>query len=66
MPFGRVWLDIERYAWPSNQESNRQFIEDMVAGAESRGASVAIYTNYYNWESIVGLSYTGQSNKQLW
>ncbi len=28
-----LWLDIEIYAWPSNMNTNRQFIRDMISAA---------------------------------
>uniref|UniRef100_A0A0K0FIF9 Glycosyl hydrolase family 25 n=1 Tax=Strongyloides venezuelensis TaxID=75913 RepID=A0A0K0FIF9_STRVS len=63
---GTLWLDIERYAWPANHESNRQFITAMVNQAKSMGVTVGIYSNYNMWESIVGLDYKAHSNLPLW
>ncbi|ULT95459.1 hypothetical protein L5515_011411 [Caenorhabditis briggsae] len=61
-----LWLDIERLAWPANHASNRAFIEAMVAEAKAYGQQVGIYSNYYNWQDIVGLDYHGQSSLMLW
>ena len=61
-----LWLDIERLAWPANHASNRAFIEAMVKEAEAMKQQVGIYSNYYNWQDIVGLDYHGQSNLMLW
>ncbi|EFP04686.1 hypothetical protein CRE_09874, partial [Caenorhabditis remanei] len=61
-----LWLDIERLAWPANHASNRAFIEAMVKEAQAYGQQVGIYSNYYNWQDIVGLDYHGQSNLMLW
>ncbi|CCD68532.1 LYSozyme [Caenorhabditis elegans] len=61
-----LWLDIERLAWPANHAHNRAFIEEMVKEAEARKQHVGIYSNYYNWQDIVGLDYHGQSHLMLW
>ncbi|CAI2351712.1 unnamed protein product [Caenorhabditis sp. 36 PRJEB53466] len=61
-----LWLDIERLAWPANHASNRAFIEAMVKEAEGLKQTVGIYSNYYNWQDIVGLDYTGLNHLPLW
>ncbi|CAB3403483.1 unnamed protein product [Caenorhabditis bovis] len=61
-----LWLDIERLAWPANHASNRKFIEEMVNEAKALNQPVGIYSNYYNWEEIVGLDYHGLSYLPLW
>ncbi|CAI5442494.1 unnamed protein product [Caenorhabditis angaria] len=61
-----LWLDIERLNWPANHETNRKFIEELVAEAKALKHTVGIYSNYYNWEAIVGLDYHGQSSLPLW
>uniref|UniRef100_A0A8R1HKF2 Lysozyme n=1 Tax=Caenorhabditis japonica TaxID=281687 RepID=A0A8R1HKF2_CAEJA len=63
---GTIWLDIERLAWPANHVSNRAFIQSMVNEAQARKQLVGIYSNYYNWQDIVGLDYTGLSHLPLW
>uniref|UniRef100_A0A0K0FIF7 Glycosyl hydrolase family 25 n=1 Tax=Strongyloides venezuelensis TaxID=75913 RepID=A0A0K0FIF7_STRVS len=63
---GTLWLDIERYAWPADHNYNRNFITAMVNQAQSMGVTVGIYSNYYNWEAIVGLDYSAHSNLPLW
>uniref|UniRef100_A0A914E7X8 Lysozyme n=1 Tax=Acrobeloides nanus TaxID=290746 RepID=A0A914E7X8_9BILA len=63
---GMLWLDLERYAWPSNQGSNQQFILDMANQAESMGVKVGVYTNYNNWAAIVGAGWTGVAKYPLW
>ena len=64
--FGMLWLDIERLAWPADKNHNRQFISDMMSQLEAMGINYGIYTNYYNWEEIVGLDWTGASHRPLW
>ncbi|CAI5442497.1 unnamed protein product [Caenorhabditis angaria] len=64
--FGTLWLDTERLNWPNDKVRNQQLIEQLVAAAKKRNRSVGIFTNYYNWESIVGLDYEGQWNLALW
>ncbi|KAK6042803.1 hypothetical protein COOONC_19689 [Cooperia oncophora] len=63
---GMLWLDIETYAWPSDHTKNRAFIEEMGKELTSLGQSWGVYSNYNNWQSIVGLDYTGMKSKQLW
>ena len=38
----------------------------MISRLESRGQRVGVYTNYYNWQEIVGLDWTGASSHPLW
>uniref|UniRef100_A0A8R1ECP0 Lysozyme n=1 Tax=Caenorhabditis japonica TaxID=281687 RepID=A0A8R1ECP0_CAEJA len=63
---GTIWLDIEHLAWPTNHANNREFIESMVNEAVSRNQPVGIYSNYNQWEVIVGLDYTSLSHLSLW
>jgi GH25 family lysozyme M1 (1,4-beta-N-acetylmuramidase) len=64
--YGMVWIDIETYAWSSNQAANQNFITAMVNQLKSLGQTVGIYSSYYNWQSIVGLGWTGCSSHPLW
>jgi GH25 family lysozyme M1 (1,4-beta-N-acetylmuramidase) len=64
--YGTIWLDVETYAWPSSQSSNQQFILSWVNTLKSHGRAVGIYSSYYNWQDIVGLSWTGCSSLPLW
>mmetsp|Transcript_5485 Transcript_5485/g.5440 ORF Transcript_5485/g.5440 Transcript_5485/m.5440 type:complete len:211 (+) Transcript_5485:18-650(+) len=64
--YGMVWLDIETYSWSSNLASNQQFILALANELVNQGQSVGVYTNYYNWQSIVGLGWTGVSQYPLW
>uniref|UniRef100_A0AC34R819 Lysozyme n=1 Tax=Panagrolaimus sp. JU765 TaxID=591449 RepID=A0AC34R819_9BILA len=64
--FGMIWLDIERLAWPADKNHNRQFISDMMNQLAAMGVNYGIYTNYNNWEAIVGADWTGGSSRPLW
>jgi len=64
--YGMIWLDIERLAWPANQVSNRDFISGLITAGKAKGKNIGVYTNYNNWESIVGLSWAGAASLPLW
>uniref|UniRef100_A0A914DV26 Uncharacterized protein n=1 Tax=Acrobeloides nanus TaxID=290746 RepID=A0A914DV26_9BILA len=67
---GFLFLVIERYNWPADQAGNREFIlnftntikSSMVNGAPG---GVGIYTRYNDWSQIVGGSWTGASDMDL-
>lgn len=63
--FGRVWLDIEAFHWSSNKASNQDFISALEQALLARGALIGVYTNFYNWESIVG-EWQGLAQYPLW
>ncbi|KAJ8600209.1 hypothetical protein CTAYLR_002015 [Chrysophaeum taylorii] len=61
-----LWLDIENYDWYSSASENQAFITDMVDECMSEAdLSCGIYSSYYNWEDIVGLSFDYPSSKGL-
>jgi GH25 family lysozyme M1 (1,4-beta-N-acetylmuramidase) len=64
--YGMIWVDVETYAWSSSLSANQNFILTMVNALQSAGANVGIYSSYYNWQSIVGLSWSGVSSLPLW
>lgn len=64
--YGMIWIDVEPYAWSSNQASNQDFITKIANQLKSLGQHVGIYSSYYNWQSIVGLGWTGMSSYPLW
>jgi len=64
--YGTVWVDIENYRWSSNKDSNQRFITEMVNELKRLGQTVGIYSSYYNWEEITGISWTGVSDLPLW
>lgn len=63
--YGMLWYDVETYAWSSSQSSNQAFIQDMIDEGLSLGVVAGIYTNYYNWESVVGLDWDYPASKGL-
>ena len=66
MELGRVFFDIEG-SW-SDSSSNKAFFESLISQQRSLGFSAGIYSSYYQWESIFGLSYKFQyaSEYPLW
>mmetsp|Transcript_4047 Transcript_4047/g.7797 ORF Transcript_4047/g.7797 Transcript_4047/m.7797 type:complete len:256 (-) Transcript_4047:212-979(-) len=62
---GMLWYDIENYKWSSSKTSNQAFIKTLVDKGLSLGVKAGVYTNYYNWQSIVGLDYDYPSSKGL-
>lgn len=64
--YGTIWMDVESYAWSSSLSSNQSFITSYVNAVKGAGRSVGIYSSYYNWQSIVGLGWTGVSSLPLW
>jgi hypothetical protein len=63
---GRIWLDIEIFAWPKNQTTNQAWILEMANAVLNAGYSLGIYTNIQHWKSIVGLDWAGVSSYPLW
>lgn len=64
--FGTIWVDIEIYSWGSDLNANRQFALDMVNEVKAAGKNVGIYTSEYNWEEVVGSSWSGLSSYPVW
>uniref|UniRef100_A0A914VXW6 Lysozyme n=1 Tax=Plectus sambesii TaxID=2011161 RepID=A0A914VXW6_9BILA len=62
----RIWLDIEKYQWSGNMQSNQAFIRDMVHQAQNMSMDVGIYTSYSNWQAIVGLDWNEFRILPLW
>ena len=63
--YGMIWYDIERLAWGSSKATNQAFIKELVDTGKELGVHAGIYTNYYNWEDIVGLDYKYPAEKGL-
>eukprot|EP00591_Stephanopyxis_turris_P008851 CAMPEP_0195526870 /NCGR_PEP_ID=MMETSP0794_2-20130614/28179_1 /TAXON_ID=515487 /ORGANISM="Stephanopyxis turris, Strain CCMP 815" /LENGTH=212 /DNA_ID=CAMNT_0040657655 /DNA_START=54 /DNA_END=692 /DNA_ORIENTATION=+ len=66
--YGMIWYDIERLSWSSSQATNQDFIKKLVDEGKSLGVHAGIYTNYYNWQDIVGLDwdYPHKEGLPLW
>jgi len=64
--YGMLWLDIERQSWSSNLATNQDFIARLIAKGKAMGVHLGIYTNYNNWQTIVGIGWTGGSSLPLW
>ena len=62
------WYDIERMHWSNDIFHNRAFIANMIKEGKRLGIKAGIYTNYYNWDEIVGLdwSYPADQGLPLW
>ena len=63
-----IWLDVERRAWDTDLSKNQQFIKDMMSAELPSDFKFGIYSNYYNWQDIVGLgwSYPAEKGLPLW
>eukprot|EP00461_Guttulinopsis_vulgaris_P001469 UN01469 len=65
----RIWLDVEgANYWTGNQSTNRAKMDELLKAARASGHLIGIYSSYYQWEDIFGLSYkidTG-NNLILW
>lgn len=54
LTYSKVWLDIEVLAWSGDKGSNQAFISGLIQGCKNNGLDCGVYTNQYNWGSIVG------------
>ena len=63
---GMLWVDVEgTQYWSSNQQSNVNFIAEMINEGVARGVSIGIYTSSSQWSPITGGS-TQFSSYPLW
>lgn len=63
--FGMVWLDIEVAQWSTSAAENQNFIAELANALAAKGASIGVYTNLYNWSTIVGSGWSGMSKYPL-
>jgi GH25 family lysozyme M1 (1,4-beta-N-acetylmuramidase) len=68
LPVGRVWLDIEGVgkSWPSSTSLNQKLFRDLADTLVHAGLSVGVYTQGWQWNSIMGSSFTYGSSFPLW
>jgi hypothetical protein len=61
--YGRVWVDIEGVgsSWGSNTANNVKLFTDITSTLTRGGASVGVYTQGWQWNSIMGSSTAGSS-----
>ncbi|CAJ0583131.1 unnamed protein product, partial [Mesorhabditis spiculigera] len=64
--FGMLWLDLERFEWPADRNANRNYISALGNQLDAMHINWGIYTNYNNWEAIVGADWAQWSSKPLW
>jgi hypothetical protein len=59
--YGRIWLDIEGVgkSWTGNPAANAQLFKDIANTLTAGGASVGVYTQGWQWNSIMGSSTAG-------
>jgi len=63
--FGMVWLDIEVAQWTGSAQENQNFIVGLAEALAAQGASIGVYTNLYNWGTIVGAGWSGMAKYPL-
>ncbi|VDM55465.1 unnamed protein product [Angiostrongylus costaricensis] len=60
-----VWIQITSpINWSSSIRTNIDFINSILARANTYGLTIGIYTNFYDWSQITG--YATASNVMLW
>jgi len=61
--YGRVWIDVEGVgkSWTGNPTANAQLFKDISSTLTAGGASVGVYTQGWQWNSIMGSSTAGSS-----
>jgi hypothetical protein len=67
--FGKMWLDIESpTAWGTNHADNQKFFEDMLGAATNTFGDQfgGIYSNSYEWTTIMGTTFKGGDQYPLW
>jgi len=61
--YGRIWIDIEGVgtSWTKTASSNVKLFTDITSTLTKGGASVGVYTQGWQWNSIMGSSTAGSS-----
>ena len=64
--FDIVWVDVEEYAWSKDKAQNRAFITEMLDEVVKHGRKLGVYTNWREWDLVVGRDWDGASKYLLW
>jgi len=61
--YGRIWIDVEGVgsSWSGTSANNAKLFTDIAHTLTSGGASVGVYTQGWQWNSIMGSSTAGSS-----
>jgi len=61
--YGRVWIDVEGVgkSWTTNTASNVQLFKDIASTLTAGGAQIGVYTQGWQWNSIMGSSTAGSA-----
>jgi hypothetical protein len=61
--YGRIWIDVEGVgkSWTTNSANNVKLFTDIASTLTAGGASVGVYTQGWQWNSIMGSSTAGSS-----
>lgn len=62
---GMLWLDIEGTQYWRDQNYNRNFFNELVAGAHQVGVTIGVYTSASQWNPIMG-AWGGGASFPLW
>jgi len=64
--YGVIWVDVEEYQWGKDKAANRKFLEEMFDELDKTNKKVGIYTNWHEWDVIVGNDWTRAAKYYLW
>jgi hypothetical protein len=54
-----IWVQIDKTsAWGTNQQTNQQFVTDVLNAVFNTNGGAGVITNYNAWSSIVGAQFT--------
>jgi len=61
--YGRIWIDVEGVgsSWSGTPSNNAKLFTDIATTLTNGGASVGVYTQGWQWNSIMGGSTAGSS-----
>ena len=64
--FDKLWIDVEEYQWNKDKAVNREFLSQMLDEASKHVKQLGIYTNWHEWDAIVGRDWDAASKYLLW